>query len=136
MEDLHEFFHQVCFCEAQQFSFLKPQMGVVNSIFVKKSLYYSTSSNKITHQTLARSSHRRFYIREALLTNFPIFTGKHLSWSLFLIKLQSFRSATLLKRDPNTGVFLWVLQNFSEHLFWRTSANDCFCLGFFDVHIA
>ena len=30
------------------------------------------------------------------------------------------------KRDSNTGVFLWSLQNFSEHLFWWTSVNDCF----------
>ena len=35
---------------------------------------------------------------------------KHLWWSLFLKKLQNFRPATLLKRDPNTGVFLWILQ--------------------------
>ena len=46
-------------------------------------------------------------------------TGKHLCWSYFLIKLQACRFATLLKRDSNTGVFLWIL--------WRTSANSCFC---------
>ena len=34
------------------------------------------------------------------------FTGKHLCWSLFLIKLQAFRTATLLKRGSNTAVFL------------------------------
>ena len=31
------------------------------------------------------------------------------------------------KRDPNTAVFLWILRDFWEHLFSRTSANDCFC---------
>ena len=36
----------------------------------------------------------------------------------------------VLKRDSNTGAFLWNLRNFQEHLFWRTSANDCFCRGF------
>ena len=41
-------------------------------------------------------------------------------WSLFLIKLIK------LKRDSNTGAFLWNLWNFWEHQFWRTSANDCF----------
>ena len=30
----------------------------------------------------------------------------------FLIKIQAFRPATLLKRDSNTGVFLTMLQNF------------------------
>ena len=43
------------------------------------------------------------------LKRFAIFTGKHLYWSLFLI-----RPATLLKIDPNTcfpvniGKFLWT----------------------------
>ena len=38
-------------------------------------------------------------------------------WSLFLIKLQAWRAATLLKRDSNVGAFLWILRNFQEHLF-------------------
>ena len=33
---------------------------------------------------------------------------------------------SLFLRDSNTGVFLWVLRNFQERLFWRTSTNDCF----------
>ena len=37
------------------------------------------------------------------------FTEKQLCWSHFLIKLQVFRSATLLIRDTNTDVFLWIL---------------------------
>ena len=46
------------------------------------------------------------------LKNFAIFTGKHLCWGLFLIKLPAFSSATLLKKVSNTGVFLWILRNF------------------------
>ena len=41
--------------------------------------------------------------------NFAMFTGKHLCWSLFRNKVTG---QTLLKRDPNTVVFLWMLQNF------------------------
>ena len=37
--------------------------------------------------------------------NFLNFTRKHLCWILFLIKLQAFKAANLLKRDSNTGVF-------------------------------
>ena len=37
-----------------------------------------------------------------------------------------FRLATLLKRDSNTGIFLWILKSFLEQLFWKTSANRCF----------
>ena len=33
-------------------------------------------------------------------------------WSLFLIELQTFRPPAILKRDSNTDVFLWNLQNF------------------------
>ena len=53
-------------------------------------------------------------VKKGVLKNFANFTGKHLWWSLFLIKLQALRPGALLKRSSNTGVFLWSLQNF-----WR-----------------
>ena len=59
------------------------------------------------------------FYKKAVLRNFAIFTGKHLCWSLFLIKLQAFRPDS--KRDSNTGVFLGILRNFEEHL--QTIAN-------------
>ena len=40
-------------------------------------------------------------------------------------KVADLKPWTLLKRDSKTGVLLWNLRNFSAHLFWRTSANDC-----------
>ena len=43
--------------------------------------------------------------QEAVLKTFAIFTGKHLCWNLFLIKMQAFRGPALLKRDSNTGFF-------------------------------
>ena len=46
------------------------------------------------------------FFKKVVLKNFANFTGKRLRWSLFLIKLQAPRSATLLKRDSNTDVFL------------------------------
>ena len=39
-----------------------------------------------------------------VLTNFAIFTARHLYWSLFLIKLQTFRHVSLLKKGSDTGV--------------------------------
>ena len=36
------------------------------------------------------------------------------------------RPATLWKTDSNTDVFLWIFQNFSDHIFWRTYAYSCF----------
>ena len=37
----------------------------------------------------------------------------------FLIKMQVC--------DSGTGVFLWILWKFKEHLFYRTPLGDCFC---------
>ena len=38
--------------------------------------------------------------------SFAMFTGKHLCWSLFSIKLQVWRGEILFEKDSNTGVFL------------------------------
>ena len=64
-----------------------------------------------------RSSHQSCSIKEAALKNFAIFAGKHLFWSLFSMKLQAWKPATLLKRDSNTFVFLWILQNLKNAYF-------------------
>ena len=58
------------------------------------------------------SKHRFLDICQCAFKNFSKFTGKYLCLSLFLIKLRAFRSATLLKRDSNSAVFLWILRNF------------------------
>ena len=50
-----------------------------------------------------------------------IFIGKHLYWSLFLIKLQASRLANLLNRDCNTDVFLSILQTSITPI----SKNNC-----------
>ena len=42
---------------------------------------------------------------------------KHMCWSLFLKKLQTFRPATLLKRDLSTGVFLCMVKIFNNGSF-------------------
>ena len=69
-------------------------------------------------------SHQRWCIRNLFLTH-----GKHLCRNLFLKNLQTFRPATLLKGRPNTGAFLWILQNFYwYYLFRKTSANSCFLI--------
>ena len=53
-----------------------------------------------------------FCKKKGVLRNSANFTGKHLFWSLFLVELQTFRPAALLKRDSNKDFFLWNLQNF------------------------
>ena len=53
-----------------------------------------------------RSSRSQMFFKIGFAKNFAFFKGKRLCSSLFLVKLQAFRDATLLKRDSNTGVFL------------------------------
>ena len=61
---------------------------------------------------------------ETYLKRFATFTEKNLCWSLFLIKLQAFRLAALLKRAYNTSCFhvniakLFKKCFFIEHLLW------------------
>ena len=62
-----------------------------------------------------------------VIKNFSIFTEKRISSSLFLIKLETWRSATLLNRYSNTGVFLRILGNFKEQLSLWNSSGGCFC---------
>ena len=66
------------------------------------------------------------FFQMGVLKSFVDFAGKNLCRSLFLIKLQAWRSAPLLKRDTNTGVFPWNLRNFSKHLVLRNTAGCCF----------
>ena len=56
-----------------------------------------------------RSSQKRFSIKNVVFNNFTIFSGKHLCWSLFLIKLQAWRIA-----KENCEVLKNT--NFEEHL--------------------
>ena len=46
-------------------------------------------------KSIIRSSRSQMFIKIGALKNFANFTGKHLCWSLFLIKLQAFRPAKL-----------------------------------------
>ena len=58
------------------------------------------------HLAINRNSRSQMFFEIAVFKKFANFTGKHLRWTLLLIKLQALRPATLLKRDSNTGVFL------------------------------
>ena len=88
----------VCFC-----TLLKTSENLwFSDVF---SGYERASGMKWVKKETSRSSHLEVFCEKGVLNNFAIFTGKHLCWSLFLMKLQA-RPATLLKRDPNTGVFM------------------------------
>ena len=89
-----------------------------------------------------RSSCPEVFYKKDVLRNFAKFTGKHLCQRLFLNKVAGLAS----------GVFMRILRNFSENLFYRTapvaaSANcnltktilshiprHVFCLPFLKIH--
>ena len=58
-----------------------------------------------------KSSHWKCSDKKDFVKIYANFTGKHLC-CLFLMKLQVSRPTTLLKRDSDTGVFLWKFRNF------------------------
>ena len=72
-----------------------------------------------------KSSHQNYSVWEDVLKTFTNFTGNYLCWSLFLIKLQAWGSATLLKRDSTQLLSCEVCEifkntYFKEHL-WTTA---------------
>ena len=61
--------------------------------------------------------------------NFAIFTGKHLcSLESLFNKVPGLKPRNFIQNRLQHRFFLWILQNFKEHLFWRTSANRYFSL--------
>ena len=73
---------------------------------------FVTNHHQLQYHVLLRSSRSQRFFKIGVLKNLTILTGKHLCWCLVLIKLHGLRPATLLKRDSNIDVFLWVLRNF------------------------
>ena len=64
----------------------------------------------------SRSSHAELFCKKVVLKISAIFTGKHLRWSLFLIKLQGLQHRWKENFPVNIGIFK---NSFSiEHLWW------------------
>ena len=64
--------------------------------------------------SIFRSSHPSCFMKKGVLGNFTKFTGKHLCQSLFFNKVAGLQ--LYWKIDSGTGVLLWILWNFQEHL--------------------
>ena len=87
------------------------------NVFLKKSI-----------SAWPEESHRRCSMKNCVVESFAKFTGKRLCQSLLFNKVADLWPVTFNKRDSGTSVFLWILQNFQDHLFCRTSLDDCFWL--------
>ena len=53
-----------------------------------------------------RSSRWETFVKKGFFKKFARFTGKNLCWSFLLVKLETCRPPTLLKRHSETGAFL------------------------------
>ena len=99
---------------ADELMYINREPTIINLPFIIAFNYYiHTRDAGIT----VRNSHQRCSVKKKLLLQIPqysifIYTGKHLCWSLFSRKLHAWWHATLLKKDSNTGVFLWIWQKF------------------------
>ena len=78
-----------------------------------------------TMKSDCRSSRLQMFIKISVLKNFESFTGKHLCWSLFLTKLQSFKFFKMFKntffyRIPPVAAFLIGIWHFPINPFHVT----------------
>ena len=103
------FTHQVTIFVSSKVHVSKLYLKAVSLNDVKSSRWIGSLKNNFWK---FRSGHLQLFFTTSVLKNFVILTGKHLRWSLFLIKLKSWRSAGFLKRDSTAFVFLWISRNF------------------------
>ena len=82
-------------------------------------------SNICHHINFQKNKMNRYSIKHLFLKTLQYSQENTCDGGSFSVKMQDFGPVTLLKRDSNTGVFLWILQNFQEHLSWKTSVNGC-----------
>ena len=89
-------------------------------------LVYVTASSAQLHfrKSYFRSTHQRCSVKKGNLKNFANFKGKHLCWSLFLIKLQVLKLLVTVSTSSEQ-LFLLIKQfdtiiTFSEQLFLKS----------------
>ena len=76
---------------------------------------------------IIRSSRSQMLFKIGILKNFAIFTGKHLCWSFFLIKLQAFRPE---KETPTQVFSCEYCEIFKNTFFYRTPPVAAFLLSY------
>ena len=116
-----------------------------NSLYKFLIKFESMSRHQIKEQTpqltllycgrTVRSSHWRFSIKELILKNSHYPQETPVLESLFR-KAVGLKAINFIKRYPNTGACLRILQNFQDYLFQKTSANGCFFIvSMFDSYM-
>ena len=114
----------LCFIKAKQTDVLN-EMGLTYDGTLTNKRYYFTAKMIVKVRIMGiKSSHWMCSMKKAIFKNFAIFTGKHLFWSLFLIKLHAWRKKTqvfrvdivkFLRKPTLKNIFKWQLLVNSWH---------------------
>ena len=94
---------------------------------------FSRQNTELFREYIFRSSHPELFYKKVVLKDFAQFES-YICRSLLCSRVAGWKPPTVLKRDPSTGVVLWILRNFQEHLFYETPVNGCFCILYLYQH--
>ena len=83
--------------------------------------------------SISRSSQRIYSVKKAVLKRFANVTGKHLCWSLFLMKSYAFMPSTLSKRDSKINLFLVKFAKFLRTPILKEICERLPCISY-DLH--
>ena len=86
-----------------------------NCITTRITQFLSKTRETFRLTILFQKQPRRCSLRKSVLRNFAKFTGKHLCQSLFI------------KKETLARVFVIILRNSVEQLFYRTPLGYCLC---------
>ena len=81
--------------------------------------------DNIYNKATCRSNRSQMFFKISVLRNFAIFTGKHLYWSLFLIKLQASKQR-YLKKNPTQVLFFEYWEILKNTFFLQNTSGGCF----------
>ena len=73
-------------------------------MFFKTDVFKIFAKLILVHRVIYSSSPSQIFFKMGFLKNFANFTGKHLCWSLFLIKLQAWRRIKIQKMEDWNNV--------------------------------
>ena len=84
----------------------------LNRIFQEQNMNFLVNRKLLNMCLKSRNSRSQLFFKIDVLKNFAIFTGKHLSWNLFLIKQQAFsRAAASANGQLCQGIVLFSIQS-------------------------
>ena len=108
----------------------------LSSLWILPYKYFSSWEILRNYSTIFRSSHRRCFIKKAILKHFVIFTGKHRYRGLFFNKVAGHQACNFIKKRfqnryyfANIRKFIrrTILKNISERLHcWKVFCENVF----------